>query len=293
MGRRASKFSERKIAERIRQGYGRGELSDYKSWFTVRDISSRGITTRFPSLELGRSMLFLSNIELNTYLAKAREDGFFDYWEQLPCDRRETQEIARFLGVRHPVYFGSSRPMTMTLDGVVTFIRDKQVIQQAIDCKPWLRLGDPRTEEKLAIHRIYAERRGWQYERFTEFSFNPQVIENLKWMRAAYPRVDDRLQVVGGYEMSAMRLFAQMKRDFETPRWRSEVRQYCYEFDAANNLPTGCGLVSLRILMYQKLVLTPSLEVPHLVTLRSPLSKLRLVELSHYGATPERWKAMA
>jgi hypothetical protein len=292
MGRKVSKFSERKIAELIRWGYGSGELADYKPWFTVRDFSSRGITTRFPSLELRRSMLFLSNIELHTYLVKCREDGFFDYWEQLRLDRDETQDIAKTLGVKHPSYFGTSRPLVMTLDGVATYVRDGNVIRQAIDCKPWFRLNDPRTEEKLAIHRVYAERRGWSYERFTEFSFHPTAIENLIWMRSAYPYSEDKLQVVGGFELWAMRLYTQMKHDRETGRWRTQVRQYCYEFDAANALPQGCGIVALRILMYQKLVLAPSLEVPHLVTLRSPLSQLRLVELAHYGATEASWEAM-
>lgn len=293
MGRRSSKWSERKIAERTSRGYGSGELADYKGWFTIRDFSSRGITTRFASLELQRTMLFLSNIELNAFLASAREDGFFDYWEQFRLDRAETQEIAKGLGIKHPVYFGSSRPVIMTLDGVASFVRDKKLVVKAIDCKPRFRLDDPRTAEKLAIHQEYATRRGWQYERFTEASVSHFAIQTLKWMRAAFQWEDDEDQVIGGFDVWAMRLYAQMKRDEGTPRWKTQVRQYCYDFDAAHGVQTGCGLVCLRLLLLQKLVLMKSLDISHLEMLRSPLSKLRLRDLAYYGATVSSWKAFA
>jgi hypothetical protein len=282
MARRSIKFTERKIAERIRQGHGQGIGKDYKGWFTVRDFSTKGIATRFASIELDRTLLFLSNIELNAFLVAAWK-GMVDYWEQYPLDRSETQDIAKQLGVKHPIYVGTGNPVVMTLDGVATFVDGGEVRRVVYDSKPRFLRNHRRTEEKLAIHAEYARRRGWEYVRFSEASVPPVVVQNLEWMRSAQVWPEDVVDVPGGYETWAMRLHKSLKAAPLTATCGT-VRDYCRAFELDNGLPPGPGLRCLRLLMLHNLA-SFNIEIPHLRVLRGPLSALNI---SDY-----RWQPMA
>lgn len=282
MARRGIVFSEKRIAQRIRAGHGRGTGRSYRGWFTIRDFSTKGIATRFASLELDRVLLFLSNIELNSYLVASRQ-GFVDFWEQFPMEREETVDIARSLGVRHPVYFGSSRPVVMTLDGVASFVRPTgEAFREVLDCKPRFRLNHPRTLEKLAIHEEYARRRGWSYRRFTEHSTPPVVTQNLTWFRMGQVWPGDPEAVSDGLELWSLRLHRSMERDQDGPLWRLTVREYCQKFDEDNLLPSGCSQRCLQLLLLHRL-LDFDLTVDHLVILRGPMARLRLRNIPNLG----------
>lgn len=282
MARRGVRFTEKKIAQRIRAGYGRGTGSSYHGWFTIRDFSTKGIATRFASIELNRVLLFLSNIELSSFLVAARQ-GLVDFWEQYPMEREETVEIARSLGVKHPVYFGSNRPVVMTLDGVASFVRPTgELYREVLDCKPRFRLGDPRTLEKLAIHEEYARRHGWTYRRFTEHSAPPMVIYNLTWFRMGQVWPGDLTPVHDGLEQWALRLHRAMQDDQGGPLWRLTVRDYCQRFDVANAIQLGCAQRCLQLLLLHRLV-DFDLTVDHLVILRGPMAKLRILPTPDLG----------
>lgn len=282
MARRGVRFTEKKICQRIRAGYGRGTGPSYKGWFTIRDFSTRGIATRFASIELGRVMLFLSNIELSSYLVAAWK-GLRDFWEQYPMERDETVEIARGLGVRHPVYFGTNRPIVMTLDGVASFAQaDGTEVREVLDCKPRFLLGHPRTLEKLAIHQEYARRRNWPYRRFTEHSVPPGVIRNLTWFRMGQVWPGDIDLVRDGLEQWALRLHRQMQDDEGGPSWRMTVRDYCQRFDMRHAIPSGCAQRCLQVLLLHRLV-DFDLTVDHLVILRGPLTALRVLPTLRVG----------
>lgn len=283
MARRGVRFTEQKIAQRIRAGYGRGVGSSYRGWFTVRDFSTKGIATRFASIELERVLLFLSNIELSSYLVAARQ-GLVDFWEQYPMERAMTVEIARKLGVRHPVYFGSNRPVVMTLDGVASFVRpDGELFRQVLDCKPRFRLNHPRTAEKLAIHEEYARLHGWSYRHFTEHSVPPAVTRNLTWFRMGQVWPGDVQQVPDGFEQWAMRLHRRLQEDQGGPLWHRTVREYCQHFDANSCLPPGCAQRCLQLLLLHRLV-DFDLTVDHLAILRGPLTALRVMPAPQLGS---------
>lgn len=282
MARRGTQFTEKKIAQRIRAGYGRGTGRSYRGWFTIRDFSTKGIATRFASIELDRVLLFLSNIELNAYLIAARK-GFVDFWEQFPMEREETVEIARSLGVRHPVYFGSNRPVVMTLDGVASFtLPSGERFREVLDCKPRFRLNHPRTLEKLAIHEEYARRHGWRYRHFTEHSSPPTVTQNLTWFRMGQVWAGDPEPVKDGLEQWALRLHRSMEDNEGGQLWRLTVREYCQRFDVDNSLPPGCSQRCLQLLLLHRLV-DFDLTVDHLVVLRGPMTKLRLLSTPNLG----------
>jgi hypothetical protein len=124
-----------KLAKRIREGYGQGVLSAYVPWIGVRDLSSKGTSTRIWSPKLGRKLQFLSNIERDAFLVAEFRADFLDYWEQYPLDRERTQRAARELGYRHSIYFGTTIPVVMTVDGILSLQGPSGPTRQAIDCK--------------------------------------------------------------------------------------------------------------------------------------------------------------
>lgn len=275
MGRRAIQWPEEKIALRIRQGFGQGTGQSYKGWFTARDLSSKGITTRFPCGPLGRGMLFLSNIEKNAFLGAAYLRSFVDYWEQWPMERRETLDIARSLGVRHPTYFGTNRPIVMTLDGVLTLREATGTTREVLDSKPRWLASNPRTAEKLAIHVEYARRRGWPYRRFSEHSVPQVIVFNLEWMLMGEVKKGEIRQVRDGVEAWAVRMHRTMLRqepDFAQAR---TVRGFCTAFDERNAIPSGCGLRCLKLLLLQRRV-DFDIEKSHLELLRGPVTALKV-----------------
>lgn len=113
-------WTREKVDWRIKHGYGQGEMASYIPWVSVRDLSSKGTSTRLYSSKTSRTMHFLSDIERNTFLMAEFREDFIDYWEQWPLERRDTLWAAERLGVRHPVYPGGKEPVVMTVDGVLT-----------------------------------------------------------------------------------------------------------------------------------------------------------------------------
>lgn len=46
MGKRVYEWTEKKIEKYIKEGRGEGELSNYKPWLTIQNVSSSGNNNR-------------------------------------------------------------------------------------------------------------------------------------------------------------------------------------------------------------------------------------------------------
>ncbi|WP_431102920.1 TnsA endonuclease N-terminal domain-containing protein [Roseateles noduli] len=256
MKRRVSRaWTLTKIAFRIRHGYGQGELAAYIPWIGVRDLSSKGTSTRMWSPKTGRTMQFLSNIERDTFLIAEFREDFVDYWEQWPLDRNWTQWAAARLGRRHPIYIGGHLPVVMTVDGVLTLRHGEGVVRKAIDCKNVTALENARTLEKLAITRLTLERLGLPHLLVTEEQTPPQVVKNILWVRLATRKSLEIEPVPGAFDMWPMRMHRHLRLHGTEPQFASmPLNKYCQWFEAQHNLPRGLGLRFMKLLMWQHLV---------------------------------------
>lgn len=244
-----------KIAYRIRNGFGKGELATYIPWIGVRDLSSKGTSTRMWSPKTGRTMQFLSNIERDTFLIAEFREDFVDYWEQWPLERNWTQWAAGRLGRRHPIYVGTRIPVVMTVDGVLTLKQGKGVVRKAIDCKNVAALDDARTREKLAITKLCLERRGLPHLLVTELQTPAQVVKNILWVRMATKKSLELEPLPGAFDMWPMRLHRHLQtRGAEQPFAAMRLNRYCQWFDAQHSLPRGLGLRCMKLLMWHHLV---------------------------------------
>jgi hypothetical protein len=288
MARPTVEFTEYLIAKRWRQGYGQLIDGVYKCpWFTVRDFSSKGVTTRFPSFEFGRTLLFFSNIETAAFQAAMRR-GAIAYYEQMATDRAETLDIANELGVRHPCYLGTCIPVVMTLDALAVFPTANGVNLEILDSKPFWLLDTPRVREKMAILKVYADRHGYAYRRFTERSISRQELRSLNWMRSAFHWDGDEEHAGVSYEDWSMRLYKAICED-HAAGCQTPVRDYAYQFDVRKRLPDGVGLRCLKLLLLHR-VLDFNLSVPHLLMLQLPLTSLQIPSMPAYcGSSSLPW----
>jgi hypothetical protein len=119
MGRQST-WSENKIAEWQKDGYGQGEGSNYKPWLNVQDFSSLGRSRRAWSHKTGRVHQLFSDVEFRIFLALEWSLDVIDIKEQYPLDRALSQDVARSMRVKHPCYPSTTIPTVMTVDFLVT-----------------------------------------------------------------------------------------------------------------------------------------------------------------------------
>jgi len=274
-------WTHKKVLARIKSGHGSGSHADYKPWIGVRDLSSKGVSTRMWSPKTGRMMQFLSNIERDTFLVSEFREDFLDYWEQWPFDVSLTERVASELGYRHPQYFGSTRSVVMTVDGVLTLRKDGSTARRAIDCKHSSELSNPRTLEKLAITKGACEHLRLPHVLVTEEGLNPTVIKNILWVRIATKKAGELELVSGAYDMWPMRmhrhLMGQVSKDTSP---QAHLSVYCQEFEKEFQLPRGMGLRCMKLLMWQHLVeFDMSVQAPE----ELPLSALSIRESPSLG----------
>ena len=270
-----------KIADRARKGYGQGTGSSYVPWIGIRDLSSKGTSTRLWSPKLVRMLQFLSNIERDAFLVAEFRDDFLDYWEQWPLDRERSQRAAEQLGYRHPIYIGTRIQVVMTVDGVLTQRRGKKTVQKVIDCKDSGDLENPRTMEKLAIARRVCLGQHLRHILVTEQSTPPQRIKNIEWVRAAFPKRGEIQPVQDAFSAWPDRMLSDLRRRAQSTTLReTALNSYCKSFDTRFDLPNGFALRCIKILMWQHRI---EFDLDEPSPERLPLSSLALTQ-THRGS---------
>jgi len=248
-------WSLKKIATRIRHGFGQGTLANYIPWIGIRDLSSKGTSTRMWSPKTGRKMQFLSNIERDTFLIAEFREDFVDYWEQWPLERNATRWAAEKLRYRHPIYVGTTIPIVMTVDGVLTLRKGSGTASKAVDCKHSSELDNPRTQEKLAIARLACEHTNLPHILVTEAQTPPQVVKNILWVRISVRKSGEKEPIKGTFDMWPMRMLRHLAHHQEDAAFNGlALNAYCKWFETEHRLPGGFGLRCMKLLMWQHLV---------------------------------------
>src|SRR4030067_3196716 len=143
----------------IGRGDGQGEAQNYRPFLYVRDVPSSGRSAMVQGIITGRTHHYLSDLEYFHHILAEYEPTVEDIREQfalLPWE--ETQEIARSLGIQHPVYPGTRTPIVMTSDIVLT-IRHQGFLKYSVICVKPSSMIDPqycrskRVLEKLLIEK--------------------------------------------------------------------------------------------------------------------------------------------
>jgi len=162
------------VARWISQGHGQGVGASYSPFFKVRDVPSKGRSRIFRGLKVARNHHYVSDNEYLCHLLVEFSHNVIDIREQfalLPW--RETQEIAKEVGYRHPTYPASSTPTVITSDLVVTYLKNgrEQIFVISVKRNLKIRWNDDGTlniseslssrEEERTIEKLSIEKHYW------------------------------------------------------------------------------------------------------------------------------------
>jgi hypothetical protein len=189
-GTKSRKPTPQIVSRWIHAGYGQGKGRDYKPFMYVRDVPSEGTSSMVRSRITGRNHAYLSDHEFKVHLIAEYGRSTLDIREQfalLPWD--ETRSIAAQIGIKHPIFPGTSTPTVMTTDLLLTLERHDGMELVAISAKLKKDLTK-RNLEKLLLERIYWNRRGVRWILATEDNVPHILASNLKFFEAALS--DDR-----------------------------------------------------------------------------------------------------
>ncbi|GFE59640.1 transposase [Geobacter sp. AOG2] len=188
MGSRSRKPTMKLVQKWIARGYGQGEGLNYRPFFHVRDVPSKGRSAIVEGLKTGRIHHYLSDVEYQHHVLAEFSQEVVDIREQyalLPWE--ETQEIARELGIQHPVYPCTNTPIVMTSDLVLTLLDSNLAVisvKRAADVRG-AASAQERTLEKLRIEQEYWKRRRIPWVLSTELDICQARAKNLAALRTA------------------------------------------------------------------------------------------------------------
>lgn len=248
-----SKWTEKKIEQLQRDGYGVGRGAAYKPWIEVADFSSLGRSRRVASAKTGRVHHLFSDVEYGLFLAAEWSCSVVDIREQYPLDRVITQTIAHELKIRHPYYPGTQIPTVMTVDLLLTKVEHGQEKFLALNAKRDEEAENAKSLEKLEIQRSYFEQHGIEHHLIYHSQLPTLKIRNIAWIRDAQLK-EGEIEPRPGY---CMQLCSSMGRELgagvQLDTWQREqsLAHYCQTFDERYGLEPGSGLRVARMLMHE------------------------------------------
>lgn len=183
---------QRQIKRRIKEGRGHGTGAAYKPWLTVRDVPSRGYSTRIKGWKTQRVHHLLSKLERAVYASLEWSQNVSDIREQYPLLPLElTLSIARDCGIKHPTHPRTGDPVVMTTDFVATVWDGNSFREVARTVKYAADLKSRRTVQKLEIERRYWEWRSTDWGVITEEDVSMTLADNVMFVHS-YRDLRDR-----------------------------------------------------------------------------------------------------
>ncbi len=186
MARNRRQTSGEAIQKLVREGRGQNELAEYQPWLNVRDVPSRGLSTRRKGWKTGRVHHFLSKLEKRYHNTLEWSKIVTDIREQYPLlQLEETLDIAKQCGIDHPAISNKNDPKTldpivMTTDFLITLMIDGKRVERARTVKYADDLQSPRVLQKLEIERRYWEARGISWGIVTEHEIPGVLADNVE-----------------------------------------------------------------------------------------------------------------
>lgn len=260
-------WTEQKIAERLKKGYGEGTGATYKPWLEITDFSSQGRSRRVWSNKTGRTHHFFSDVEFDIFLYCDWSRWVVDIREQFPLDRELTQTIAQKLKIRHPHYPGTNVPTVMTVDFLllVNGINGEEYI--ALNAKRDEEAEDVNSLQKLEIQRSYFEALNFPHYLIYHSHLPKAKIANIQWIRDAELKPKELEPYPNFYNDFQRRMGAELLGGQSSQQ--ELLAGYCASFDSCHGLEHGTGIRIARMLM-QNRDLIPDLSSPDLS--QEPLS---------------------
>jgi hypothetical protein len=256
---RTVKWTEKKIAEMEAAGYGQGKGSSYKPWIDRTSFSSRGLAQDKWSDKTNRPHALLSEAELLQFYCLDWSPEVIDIWEQKPLERKHTIAVAERLHIRHPFYPGTHVYAVMTVDFLVTVLRDKKPSFIAFNVKTDAEAEDEYSLLKLEIQREYFKDARIPHFLIFESDIPKTKATNIGWIYGGRLHKGEAEPAAGYYDDIKGRFADAVRQsDSDLP-----LNVFCAQFDKHLDVRPGTGLRAAKLLMLDKYLL-PDLSQPKL-----------------------------
>lgn len=206
--------TDKTIDRWIKQGYGQGFGMNYKPFFYVRDVPSKGRSGIIKGLKIPREHHYLSDIEYHYHLLAEYSDRVIEIREQYALlPREETKLIANRLQIDHPVYSTRAQSV-LTSDLVLTVSEGTSTTTTVLCCKAEndISPSNPkaaRTLEKVLIERVYWEARNVEWRLVTDKMLPEAKVHNLDFFQGTMtcPEKDYLNGRMGNFVREALRIW--------------------------------------------------------------------------------------
>ncbi len=248
----------------MKEGRGTGVGRNYKPWFTVSDVPSRGRSHRVFWSITERTHHLLSDTEYLVFLhliwgSDLLEDmqgelqlpGEGTAWvddirEQFPLPRRATVRIAKMLGIRHPIDPQSKALWVVTTDFVVTIKNQGKPLMVAVAVKTSDAFAKRRVFKNLEIERMYWEGRHIRWFVVSDTQVKTRVGRNLKWIFDG----SSSPNCITDSDKKIWQMLAKRKNSYPYV----PIKEICKSIDQELSYAEGTALGTLRRLLGWKLI---------------------------------------
>ena len=119
---RGRKFKTQADVNRyIEDGYGSGELENYRPWLRVQDVPSHGRSRKVAGIKVDRHFELFSDLEYRYLSVLEFSESVIDIREQYPLFPTEgALQLAKELGIVYPKYPSTTVDYVMTSDFLIT-----------------------------------------------------------------------------------------------------------------------------------------------------------------------------
>lgn len=242
----------------LKNKYGLGAGVDYKPWFRVQDVPSKGLSSKIQGLKINRDHHTLSKQETEFFYLAEFSDVVVDVREQFPLLPLDLSvRISKTIDVGHPEVPGTKTKHLMTTDFLLTCSDGKKDWYVAVSVKPEEDLQDENVLEKLEIERLWWELLDIKFVLFCSSSETKVQSENIAWVTdPVRHKLDCLTLITEEMKQKAIKLIVLGNQLQET---------MCKDFIRELELSTVDPLILLKVLIAEKR-LTVDLSLPMVET---------------------------
>jgi hypothetical protein len=243
-------WSQATFNKYLKEGRGQGHSAQYKPWITIHDFPSQGRSHRALGWKTGRVQHFLSDHEMRYLYLLDWSDSVTDVREQFPLiEYNITQEIAKDMGVKHPIDAVSGFPYVLTTDFLISIYIDGKTVEIARTVKPAKELESTRVIEKFEIERRYWMAKGIDWGIVTEHEIPRTLAANIDVIHSAY-----KLEATPEMDIPNLLLLARTLKD-RLRTGNGSISGITTKLDEEMNLSGGTSLAVFKHLLARKEVL--------------------------------------
>ena len=256
MVKRNLEWTRQKYERFLKEKRGTGEGKDYKPWLNIQSQPSLGRVSRVYSQKTDRIHHFLSDMQTNAFYIFSFREDVIDIREHYPLldVNGILGDLERYgLGKYTIDKYEKDKAPTIVTTTFLTTTKDSngenRYIARSVK-------NSSELDRKYVIEMMELQRRYWSAKEIdwgiiTQKEINKTKARNIEWALSSlnYDIEQEYSMPIKQYQLEDDLLNRLMNSPSEA------VRDICFLFDKAHNIPEGIGIVLLRKLVASKRIL--------------------------------------